>query len=80
MILRSSIWKKEKYLNQCAKKVIFTVAILLILPLVIFFMTQNTRFEENIIKCISPKNIFSNYICSLGDNGFQYLLKKTITN
>ena len=50
------------------KEVIFTVAILLILPLVIFSMTQNTRFEENIIKCISPKNIFKITYAKLGDN------------
>ena len=49
------------------KEIVFTVAILSILPFVIFFMTQNTRFEENIMKCISPKNIFKITYAQLGD-------------
>ena len=49
------------------KEIIFTAAILLILPLVIFFMTQNTRFEENIIKCMNQKNIFEITYAQLGD-------------
>ena len=48
------------------KEIIFTAAILLILPLVIFFMTQNTRFEENILKCMSQNNIFKLTYAQLG--------------
>ena len=50
-----------------SKEIVFTVAILSILPFVIFFMAQNTRFEENIMKCISPKNIFKITYAQLGD-------------
>ena len=40
------------------KEFIFIAAVLSGFPLVIFFMMQNTRFEENILLCANPKNIF----------------------
>ena len=40
------------------KEVVITVAVLSALASILFFMTQNTRFESNIIACKHIKNNF----------------------
>ena len=57
------------------KEMIFIAAVLFILPLVIFFMMQNTRFEENTLYCKSSKNTFNITYAQL-ENGAEISFEK----
>ena len=51
--------KKAKVLRLMRKEVLLTVTAMVILGIVLFFMTQNTRFDEsNLLICKHTENSF----------------------